>query len=74
MKIIDFSVLVANRLGGGGVLYIPNCPKEVNKNPGPFLTHPRKTKELSETKASFLYLDILHLQQIFNLNIGIRLI
>ena len=38
---------------------------------GLFLIHPRKTKELSETKTSFLFLDILHLQQIFHLNIGI---
>ena len=49
----------------------PNCPKQGNKNNGPFLTHPRETKELSETKKSFLFLDIFHLQQIFHLNIGI---
>ena len=48
-----------------------NCQRQGNKNPIPFLTHPRKTKELSETKTSFLFLDIFHLQQIFHLNIGI---
>ena len=48
-----------------------NCQRQGNKNPILFLTHPRKTKELSETKTSFLFLDILYLQHIFHLNIGI---
>ncbi|MFO7795213.1 MAG: reverse transcriptase family protein [Promethearchaeia archaeon] len=36
-----------------------------------FLAHPRKTEELSEIKTSFLFLDILDLQQILHLNLGI---
>ena len=49
----------------------PNCPKQGNKNPWPFFKHTLGRQKNYLKLKHFLFLDILHLQQIFHLNIGI---